>query len=111
MTSFSKGFRENDETPHYNVRLIYVRNNRSGEQLYIDPSNQWVVKIEYAPFEPKTYNWVLFQGDKCVSEKGIVYLLTSFFEDMKPQGFVFFERAHTKFSKEVPDLSGVHGNC
>ena len=34
------------EVPLFNTLLIHVRNNLKGAQLYVDPSNQMVVKLE-----------------------------------------------------------------
>ena len=42
------------------IRLIYVRNNRLDAKLYVDSSNQLVVKMENAVSPPEPYVMVMF---------------------------------------------------
>ena len=47
----------------FNVRLVFARTNTSNAQLFKDPMNRWVVKIEEQPtaFDPSP--WVNYQGE------------------------------------------------
>ena len=46
----------------FNVRLVFARTNTQDVQLFKDPINRWVVKIEEHPtaFDPSP--WVNYQG-------------------------------------------------
>ena len=39
------------DVPLFNTRLIFIRNNKSRAQIYVDPSNQFVVKLENMPID------------------------------------------------------------
>ena len=59
MASYNEGMSEDMhkvrfEVPLFNTKLIYVRNNKRGAQLYVDPSNQIVVRWAdiFAALEP-----------------------------------------------------------
>ena len=67
MASYSEGMSEDMhkvrfEIPLFNTKLIHVRNNKRGAQLYVDPSNQIVVRFAdlFAALEP--YVQAMFQG-------------------------------------------------
>ena len=50
MASYNEGMSEDMhkvrfEVPLFNTRLIYLRNNKKGAHLYVDPPNQVVGKI------------------------------------------------------------------
>ena len=50
MASFNAGMSEDMykvrfEVPLFNTRLIYLCNNKRGAQLYVEPSNQIVVRL------------------------------------------------------------------
>ena len=48
----------------FNVRLAFVKTNDHQAQLYQDPMNQWVVKVQDGPttFDPAP--WVNYQGEQ-----------------------------------------------
>ena len=81
--------------PLFNTKLIYLRNNKRGAQLYVDPSNQIVVRLADIHAAPKPYVQAMFQGDRYVSIKGTIYLITPSYEDMDSHGVVLQSRAHS----------------
>lgn len=60
----------------YNTKLTFERENIYGAQLYRDPSNQYVVKIEdhHSQFDPEP--WVNYQEDRYMGRDGVMYLIT-----------------------------------
>ena len=60
----------------FNVRLEFVHTNAHDAQLYKDPMNRWVVKIEEHPttFDPSP--WVNYQGEMYVGQEGACYQVT-----------------------------------
>ena len=101
MASYSEGMsgdmhKVRFEIPLFNTKLIHLRNNKRGAQLYVDPSNQIVVRLADIPAAPKPYVQAMFQGDWYMGTKGIVYLITPSFEDMDSHGFVFHLRANSE---------------
>ena len=59
----------------FNVRLVFVRTNTFDAQLFKDPMNRWVVKIEEQPtaFDPSP--WVNYQGEMYMGQEGVRYQL------------------------------------
>ena len=57
----------------FNVRLVFAKTNTQDAQLFKDPMNRWVVKIEDHPtaFDPAP--WVNYQGEMYVGQKGAHY--------------------------------------
>ena len=82
--------------PLFNTKLIYLRNNKRGAQLYVDPSNQIVVRLADIPTTPEPFVQAMFQGDRYVSTKSTIYLITPSFEDMDSHGVVLQSRAHSE---------------
>ena len=65
MASYSEGMNEDMhkvrfEIPFFNTKLIHVRNNKRGAHLYVDPSNQIVVRLADIPAAPKPYVQAMF---------------------------------------------------
>ena len=56
-----------------NVRLVFARTNTQDAQLFKDPMNRWVVKIEEHPtaFDPSP--WVNYQGEMYMGQEGVPY--------------------------------------
>ena len=60
MASYNEGMSEDMhkvrfEVPLFNTKLIHLRNNKRGAQLYVDPSNQIVVRLADIPAAPEPY--------------------------------------------------------
>ena len=57
----------------FNVRLVFARTNTLDAQLFKDPMNRWVVKIEEHPtaFDPSP--WVNYQGEMYMGQEGVRY--------------------------------------
>ena len=57
----------------FNVRLVFARTNTQDAQLFKDPMNRWVVKIEEHPtaFDPSP--WVNYQGEMYMGQEGVRY--------------------------------------
>ena len=57
----------------FNARLVFVRTNTHDAQLFKDPMNWWVVKIEEDPtaFDPSL--WVNYQGEMFMGQEGLCY--------------------------------------
>ena len=57
----------------FNVRLAFARTNIHDAQLYKDPMNCWVVKIEehLTAFDPSP--WVNYQGEIYMGQEGVCY--------------------------------------
>ena len=71
MASYSEGMSEDMhkvgfEVPLFNTKLIHLRNNKRGAQLYVDPSNQIVVRLADIPAAPEPFVQAMFQGDRYV---------------------------------------------
>ena len=47
----------------FNMRLTYVKTNNHGAQLFQDPMNRWVVRVEDTPTAFDGAPWVNYQGD------------------------------------------------
>ena len=70
MASYNEGMSEDIhkvrfEVPLFNTKLIHLRNNKRGAQLYVDPSNQIVARLANIPIAPEPFVQVMFQGDRC----------------------------------------------
>ena len=68
MASYSEGMSEDMhkvrfEVPLFNTKLIHVHNNKRGAHLYVDPSNQIVVRLADIFAAPEPYVQAMFQGD------------------------------------------------
>ena len=68
MASYNEGMSEDVhkvrfEVPLFYAKLIYLRNNKRGAQLYVDPSNQIVVRLANIPMAPEPFVQAMFQGD------------------------------------------------
>ena len=101
MASYNEGMSEDMhkvrfEVPLFNTKLIHLRNNKRGPQLYVDPSNQIVVRLADISAAPKLYVQAMFQGDRYVGTEGTIYLITPSFEDMDSHGVVLHSRAHSE---------------
>ena len=61
----------------FNVRLEFVHTNAHDAQLYKDPMNRWVMKIEEHPtaFDPSP--WVNYQEEMYVGQEGACYQVTT----------------------------------
>ena len=68
----------------------------TGAQLYVDPSNQIVVRLVDIPAAPEPFVQAMFQGDWYVGTEGTIYLITPSFEDMDSHGVVLQSRAHSE---------------
>ena len=57
----------------FNVRLVFAQTNTQDAQLFKDPMNRWVVKIEEHPtaFDPSP--WVNYQGEMFMGQEGVHY--------------------------------------
>ena len=57
----------------FNVRLVFARTNTQDAQLFKDPMNRWVVKIEEQPkaFDPSP--WVNYQGKMYMGQERVQY--------------------------------------
>ena len=84
------------EVPLFNTKLIHLRNNKRGAQLYVDASNQIVVRLANILAAPEPFVQAMFQGDRYVGTKGTIYLITPSFEDMDSHGVVLQSRAHSE---------------
>ena len=101
MASYNEGMSEDMhkvrfEVPLFNTKLIHLRNNKRGAQLYVDPSNQIVVRLANILAEPEPFVQAMFQGDLYVGTKGTIYLITPSYEDMDSHGVVFLSRANSE---------------
>ena len=101
MASYNEGMSEDMhkvrfEVPLFNTKLIYLRNNKRGAQLYVDPSNQIVVRLADILVAPEPFVQSMLQGDWYVGTKGTIYLITPSFEDMDSHGVVLQSRAHSE---------------
>ena len=47
----------------FNMRLMYVKTNDHGAQLFQDPMNRWVVHVKDTPTAFDAAPWVNYQGD------------------------------------------------
>ena len=57
----------------FNVRLEFVHTNAHDVQLYKEPMNRWVVKIEEYPTDFDPSPWVNYQGEMYVGQEGACY--------------------------------------
>ena len=57
----------------FNVRLVFARTNTQDAQLFKDPMNRWVVKIEEHPTAFDTSPWVNYQGKMYMGQEGVRY--------------------------------------
>ena len=57
-----------------NMKLTFEKTN--GAQLYTDPMNRWVVKVEDHPTTFEDTPWVNYQGDLYMGQGGECYLVT-----------------------------------
>ena len=101
MASYNEGMSEDMhkvrfEVPLFNTKLIYLRNNKRGAHLYVDPSNQVVVKLADISVAPRPYVQAMFQGDRYVGTEGTIYLTTPSYEDMDSHGVVLHSKANSK---------------
>ena len=58
MASYNEGMSEDMhrvrfDIPLFNTKLIHMRNNKRGAHLYVDPSNQVVVRLADIPVTPE----------------------------------------------------------
>ena len=53
----------------FNRRLLYVRDNKYGANLFSDPENHFMVKMEDIPSPLETEVWFNFQGHQYMSLK------------------------------------------
>ena len=65
MASYNEGMSEDMhkvrfEVPLFNTKLIHLRNNKMGAQLYVDPSNHIVVRLAAIPAAPKPFVQSMF---------------------------------------------------
>ena len=88
----------------FNTRLIFMCNNKRGVYLYVEPSNQIVVKLENVPVALEPFVHAMFQGDHYVSVDGTIYLITPSYEDMDNRGVVYHAKV---YSKPPIDRQGV----
>ena len=98
MASYNEGMSEDMhkvrfEVPLFNTKLIHVCNNKRGAHLYVDPSNQIVVRLADIPAAPEPYVQAMFQGDRYAGTEGTIYLMTTSYEDMDSHGAVLQSRA------------------
>ena len=101
MASYSEGLSEDIhkvrfEVPLFNTKLIHVRNNKRGAHLYVDPSNQIVVRLADILVALEPYVQAMFQGDRYVGIEGTIYLITPSYKDMDSHGVVLQSRAHSE---------------
>ena len=54
----------------FNMRLAYMKTNGHRAQLYKDPMNIWVVKVEDHPLAFEATPWVNCQGDLYMGQGG-----------------------------------------
>ena len=89
----------------FDIRLKYVRNNKYGAKLYVDPLARMTIKIEdiLSPFELEV--WVNYQGDRYMSFTGTCFMLTPFFECMDPTGVIYQETEGRAFP--TPNLARI----
>ena len=57
----------------FNVRLVFARTNAHNAQLFKDPMNYWVVKIEEHPMTFDPSPWVNYQGEMYMGQEGVRY--------------------------------------
>ena len=57
----------------FNVKLVFSRTNIHDAQLFKDPMNHWVVKIEEHPTAFDLSPWVNYQGDIYMGQEGVCY--------------------------------------
>ena len=81
MASYNEGMSEDMhkvrfEVPLFNTKLIYLCNNKRGAQLYVDPSNQIVVRLVDIFMAPEPYVQAMFQGDWYMGIESTIYLIT-----------------------------------
>ena len=101
MASYNEGMSEDMhrvrfDIPLFNTKLIHMRNNKRGAHLYVDPSNQVVVRLADIPVTPEPYAQAMFQGDRYLGTEGTIYLITPSYEDMDSHGVVLQTRASSE---------------
>ena len=57
----------------FKFRLVFARTNTHDAQLFKDPMNQWVVKIEEHPMNFDTSPWVNYQREMYIGQEGVCY--------------------------------------
>ena len=60
----------------FNMRLTFVRTNGHGAQLYKDPMNRWVVKVEDHLIAFEATPWVNYQGELYMGQRGECFIVT-----------------------------------
>lgn len=70
---------QNPKVPEYsmafNVRLAFMKTNHHGAQLYKDPMNCWVIKVEDHPKVFEAAPWVNYQGELYMGQGGDRYVV------------------------------------
>ena len=61
----------------FNVRLVFARTNIHNAQLFKDPMNHWIVKIEEHPIAFDPTPWVNYQGETYMVQEGVSYQVTT----------------------------------
>lgn len=84
------------EVPMFDIRLIYARTNRVGANLYLDPSNHFVVRIEDGPQNPLPFEMFMFIGDRYVSQTSTMFLITPAYKITNAEGVVMQTKATFK---------------
>ena len=69
-----------------NIRLAFVKTNGHGAQLYKDPMNMWVVKVEDHLMAFEATPWVNYQGDFYMGQGGEHFTATKDPKDMDRWG-------------------------
>ena len=60
----------------FNMRLEFSKTNTHGAQLYKDPLDRWVVKVEDHPTAFENAPFVNYQGELYMGQNGEQYLMT-----------------------------------
>ena len=59
----------------FNMRLMYVKTNNHGAQLFQDPMNRWVVRVKDTPTAFDAAPWVNYQGDLYMGQSRERYIV------------------------------------
>ena len=70
----------------FNMRLDFVKMNHHRAQLYKDPMNRWVVKVEDHLMAFEATPWVNYQGDLYMGQSGERYMVESELENVDKWG-------------------------
>ena len=72
----------------FNMRLVFSKTNAHGAQLYKDPLDRWVVKVEDHPMAFEIAPFVNYQGELYMGQNGQRYVVTKEPENVDKWGHV-----------------------